>query len=129
MTLFPNSNRLLLGVCAAAVLLLSCSGGPALSNSDLRDAVSAMEEGAELPVGVTGEGDRLRVEVHHGLSESEAVALVEGVGGIVEGASPGLVQALIPYRELADLESRPGVDFLRPPLPIDIPETDSGEKG
>lgn len=121
-------GRLVGGTCLA-LMVVSCSSPSSLSNSDLSEAVTAMEEGTALPPGVEGEGDRLRVEMHHDIADREAVALIESMDGIVEGTSPGVVQALVPYQRLSELEDRPEVRFLRPPLRVDLPATVPKEDG
>ncbi|MFP3915766.1 MAG: hypothetical protein ACLFWM_12885 [Actinomycetota bacterium] len=110
------------GIVLLALLVAAGCRDSGLSNDSLRRAVRAMEAGDQLPEGVEAEGERLRVEIHHDLSGEEAVALVESVGGVVEGTLDGVVQALVPYQSLEDLESRAGIQFIRPPPRVDIPE-------
>lgn len=97
----------------------------ALADSTLRRAVRRLERGQEAGPGVEERGGRLQVEVLHDLDDAAASALVEGLGGTVDGRVPGvLVQAYVPADRLEELEAAEGVEFVRPPLPVSEPATD-----
>ncbi len=87
-------------------------GDIALGSGDLRDIVRALD----------GAGDEARrspilVEVLHDTADAEIVALVEALGGTVDGSVPGeVVEALVPADRLVELEAAPGVESVRPPL-------------
>ena len=71
-------------------------------------------------------GDRVVVEVFHTLSDAQARRGVERAGGRVSGLVPGvLVQADVPVRNLASLESTPGISFVRPPRRINVVPRDA----
>lgn len=66
-------------------------------------------------------GERVVVEVLHTVSDAEARRRVERAGGRVSGLVPGeLVQAEVPVRNLAQLESDAAVTFVRPPKRVDV---------
>jgi hypothetical protein len=71
-------------------------------------------------------GDRVVVEVFHTLSDAQARRGVERAGGRVSGLVPGvLVQADVPVRNLATLESTSGITFIRPPRRINVVPADA----
>jgi hypothetical protein len=93
-----------------------------LPNGALREAVRDLAAGGTPAKTVQTVGQMVRVEVVHSLSAPEARRLVSGMGGMLEGEVPGvLVQALVPWRRLADLEARDGVRYLQPPLEANAP--------
>jgi hypothetical protein len=92
--------------------------GTRLASSALRRAVEQLERGngAAAGTGVQVLGGSVRVEVLHNMGEENITALVERLGGSVDdGVLPGLVQALVPYDRLLELQQRSGVSFVRPP--------------
>ena len=97
-----------------------------LSDSRLREAVALLRAGKPPPTGVKVRDGRVIVEIVTDLSQGDARALVEGVGGRVLGSVPGeLVEALVPPGRLVSLEHRSGVEYIRPPIRVDEP-VDSG---
>jgi hypothetical protein len=98
------------------------SGEVALASGALREAVARLDAGRPAGPRVEVLDDRVRVEVLHHLTTPAIERLIVGLGGSVEGAVPGeLVEALVPFDRLADLEADPGVDFVRPPLVANEP--------
>ncbi len=92
-----------------------------LASGVLRAAVARLERGetAGLDVGIVE--NKVRVEVLHDLSSPEARAVIESLGGVVEGEITGLTQALVPVTSLVVLESQEGIRYLRPPLEANVP--------
>ena len=96
--------------------------GVRLTNGALRDAAARADSGRSPAPGIDAVGGRLRVEVLHSLPAAEARAAVVSAGGVIEGEVPGvLVQATVPADQLEQLEQRPGIDQLRPPLAVSAP--------
>jgi len=89
----------------------------ALASGALREAVARLEAGKPAGPRVDVQQDQVRVEVLHHLATPAIERLIARLDGSIEGAVPGeLVQALVPFDRLVDLEADPGVDFVRPPL-------------
>lgn len=95
----------------------------ALASGALRDTVKRLQDGLPPVQGVQlASGTRIRVEILHGLGPIEIRNLVSGAGGIVEGEVAGvLVQAIVPYDRLVELEAHPAVQSIRPPLEANVP--------
>jgi hypothetical protein len=93
----------------------------ALASGALRSAVELLQRGQTAGLGIDVVDSKIRVEVLHTLESSEIRALITDLGGTVEGEIEGLVQALVPFDRLVDLESHDGVQFVRPPLEANVP--------
>jgi hypothetical protein len=94
----------------------------ALSHGDLRAAVAHVRAGQGPPPHVPHTAGRARVEVVSTLDTPELVELVENHGGTVDGRIPGaLVEGLVPFDRLEELEAHPAVDYLRTPLRANLP--------
>lgn len=98
------------------------AGQVRLASGALREAVARLQQGRAAGPGVQMRGGMIRVEVLHHLTTPAVERLIANLGGTVEGDVPGeLVQALVPFDRLVDLEADPGVDFVRPPLVANEP--------
>lgn len=100
------------------------SNGVALADGRLREAVASLREGRSPRNGVETVGERVRVEVRYeGLSDGRAPRqAIAGLGGRIEGEIDGwLIQALVPFRKLEQLEARNDVRFLEAAVPVDAP--------
>jgi Ca2+-binding RTX toxin-like protein len=94
-----------------------------LASGLLREAVTAMERGQAVPRGVDRVGSSIRVEVLLEGNAGPVIAEILAAGGAIEGRVPGeLVQALVPFDRLVELERFPGVGVLRPPLAAVAPQ-------
>lgn len=106
-------------------------GDVPLANGVLRQAVASTSGDAEFPQGLSREGDSVRVEILHNLDSAEISALVSSLDGSVYGEVPGvLAEALVPLDSLVALEANPDVEYVRPPLAVNIepsqpPSTDN----
>ena len=100
-----------------------------LASSALRQAVERLQRGDAAGPEVDARGAALRVEVLHRLNTGEARRLVQGLGGTFEGEVPGvLIQALVPFDRLVELERTDGVDVVRPPLEVNEPVAGSQDE-
>jgi hypothetical protein len=94
----------------------------ALASGALRSAVELLEHGQTAGLGIDVVDSKIRVEILHDLESSEIRAVITDLGGTIEGEVEGvLVQALVPFDRLVALESHDGVQFLRPPLEVNVP--------
>lgn len=67
---------------------------------------------------------KARIEVLHDLSDKKAKKLVRKHGGKVTGSVPGhIVQAEVSWGALEALEAEEGINYLRPPVRIDVAPT------
>lgn len=78
-----------------------------------------LKAGEDPPEEVAVVDGKVRVVVVHSIDEESARRMIEVVGGIVEGTSPGVIQALVPFEEVEDLESDAAVAAVRVPLRVD----------
>jgi hypothetical protein len=124
------SSLLLVGIIPTATVTgvepataVERSGEVALASGALRAAVARLRQGGPAGPGVQTRGRQIRVEVLHHLPSADIGRLITSLGGTVEGEVPGaLLQALVPFDRLVELEADPGVDFLRPPLKANVPD-------
>ena len=94
----------------------------ALASGALRSAVERLQRGQTVGPAIDVVDGKIRVEVLHNLESSDIRAVITDLGGTVEGEVEGvLVQALVPFDQLAALESHDGVQFVRPPLEANVP--------
>jgi hypothetical protein len=92
------------------------SKGP-LASSALRETVERLEIGLAAPRGVDVIARNVRVEILHSLGQGAISQLVADVGGShVRPAGEGVVEALVPFDRLVELERTAAVSFVRPPL-------------
>jgi subtilisin family serine protease len=100
----------------------------ALGDGDLRAAVAQVRAGQEPPPQVPYAANRARVEVISSLATPALIELVEDHGGTVDGQVTGaLVEGLVPFDRLEELEAHPDVDYLSPPFKANVPLDDAAE--
>ena len=95
-----------------------------LSNGELRDDVDNFVHNRTLVPDLGVQNQFTRVEVIHNLPASQMRDAIAALGGTIEGEAENIVQASVPVDQLVALEQEPGVQFIRPPLRIDIPVSD-----
>jgi hypothetical protein len=103
-----------------------------LASGALRETVTRLRDGEGAPQGVNVREDdgRFHVEVVHSLDDAQARAAVEDAGGRVTGTVEGtLVEAIVPFDRLEELEATDGIDFVRPPLRINAPAVARASSG
>jgi hypothetical protein len=116
-----------IGLRAQAPLVTPAPGtsGVDLANGDLREAVAQLGAGKGPPSGVKVKNGRVDVELLSSLSQGTIGGYVRDAGGYVVGNVPGqLTEAYVPYGKLVSLAHRNGVDYVRPPVRVDIPLQD-----
>ncbi|MDP9238560.1 MAG: S8 family serine peptidase [Chloroflexota bacterium] len=72
-------------------------------------------------MGVNVQNGRVQVEVLHDLPAQEMNDAITVVGGTVQGQAEGITLAFIPIVRLTSIEHHAGVQYLRPPVRVDIP--------
>jgi hypothetical protein len=96
-----------------------------LASGALRNTVARLQRGRSAALGVEAVGSRIRVEILHDSEVATINQLVARVGGSVEGHVEGqLTQAIVPFDRLEELAAFDGIQFVRPPLRVDIEAQD-----